>query len=258
MIPKILHFIWLGNLKKPETIQTWFEKHKDWEIIIWTDEMVKNLSLINKNIYDVANKRFNQKSDILRLEILYKYGGVYIDADIINLRNIEPLLEENCNLFLFQEKKNLISNSIIGSIPNNPLIMDIILNIKKNYIYDKAVWKTTGPKVITDYLLENKKIIFPPQNSPLIDTKSLENSIKIYPYYYINLMKDTLQQGIFKLKDFKANKDVKYLKTVSIKKENIFGLQIWMGGKRDNYKRKINIENIILRFEEYLILLNIE
>ncbi|WP_390537354.1 TcdA/TcdB catalytic glycosyltransferase domain-containing protein, partial [Staphylococcus pseudintermedius] len=47
LIPKIVHFIWLGSslpTKADLTIQSWQKYHPDWKIMIWTDREVANLN----------------------------------------------------------------------------------------------------------------------------------------------------------------------------------------------------------------------
>src|SRR5271157_4561121 len=82
-IPKIIHQIWLGgDLPKKyfKLIETFKKFNPDWIHMLWTDENIKDLDLINKEIFD---KQINMgsKSDILRYEILKKYGGIYFDTD---------------------------------------------------------------------------------------------------------------------------------------------------------------------------------
>ena len=137
MIPHILHFIWLGGKPVPNIIKSWINNHKNWEVKIWTEENLK-LSYINNHINDIHKKRYNQKSDIIRLELLYRYGGVYVDTDILSIKNISNLLD-NCDVFFIQEKLDLISNSIIGSTRKNNVILDIIKYININFDKNMAV-----------------------------------------------------------------------------------------------------------------------
>ena len=93
MIPHILQFNWLGGKPVPNIIKSWINNHKNWEVKIWTEENLK-LSYINNHINDIHKKRYNQKSDIIRLELLYRYGGVYVDTDILSIKNIECKIRE--------------------------------------------------------------------------------------------------------------------------------------------------------------------
>jgi mannosyltransferase OCH1-like enzyme len=47
--------------------------------------LILEMNMINKSFYD-NEKTYNGKSDILRYEILYQYGGTYVDADSFLLK----------------------------------------------------------------------------------------------------------------------------------------------------------------------------
>lgn len=106
-IPKIIHFIWIGPKPFPresvENIRTWIAKHPDWTIKFWTDRdrplphkqmqmnRVQDLQFIK--LYDCYKKSDNyaEKSDLLRYEILYQEGGIYVDHDVKCLKSFESL-----------------------------------------------------------------------------------------------------------------------------------------------------------------------
>ena len=255
LIPKIIHFVWLGPHKLPESVKTWQKHHIDWKIIVWNEEKISHIHLINKDIYELPNKRYNQKSDIARLEILYRYGGVYIDSDIINIKNIDSLIKDT-NLFFVQEKLGLLSNSIIGSSKKNRTILKIIKHIKEKFDPNIAVWKSTGPKIITDFLIEDRKITIPKSHSKY-DIESRSTSISIYPYYYFNFMSTVIKQCRDRLltdellESIEVNKDLKYIKYNDVNIDSIIGIQLWMGGKNVNYSRVLDISIIRKNIHKY-------
>lgn len=57
---------------------------------LWTDEHVARLPLFNRAEYDKATN-YGAKSDILRYELLYVYGGVYVDCDMQCIGSFERL-----------------------------------------------------------------------------------------------------------------------------------------------------------------------
>jgi len=67
------------------TGQTWLDQNPGWEMILWTDDNM--IGLKNQAIYDAAPQIVDSRlvgrmrSNIARLEILHKYGGVYIDCE---------------------------------------------------------------------------------------------------------------------------------------------------------------------------------
>ena len=74
-IPKIIHHIWLGSplpKKYYEFMKSWKAKHPEWEFILWNDEKLNNLEMLNKKLF-LKLKNYGAKSDVARLEILYKF-----------------------------------------------------------------------------------------------------------------------------------------------------------------------------------------
>ena len=80
MIPKIIHQIWLGDQsQRPiNLMKTWEDMNPGWVYKLWTDDNLPKL--ICQEQFDKM-KGLHGKADILRYELLYKYGGFYIDAD---------------------------------------------------------------------------------------------------------------------------------------------------------------------------------
>ena len=87
MIPKIIHLIWLGG-KKPEKFNITLQKIKqinnDYEIKEWNDDNI-DFELIQKDFFN-KTENLGSKSDILRFELLNKYGGIYMDYDFIQIK----------------------------------------------------------------------------------------------------------------------------------------------------------------------------
>ena len=122
-IPKIVHFCWFGGKPKSPLVEScitsWAKHLPGFSIKEW-----------NESNYDVYAHPFTARmykekkwafvSDYARLEILSKYGGVYLDTDMEILKDISPLLETS--LLLGEEKTGTISAGMIGAIPNHPYI----------------------------------------------------------------------------------------------------------------------------------------
>lgn len=97
-IPKVLHFIWVGPKNFPnesvENVKSWMAKNPDWTIKFWTDrkrplphpamqlQLVQNLKFLKLEECYRLSDNYAEKSDLLRYEILFQEGGVYVDHDI--------------------------------------------------------------------------------------------------------------------------------------------------------------------------------
>jgi mannosyltransferase OCH1-like enzyme len=170
-IPKIIHQIWVGKKQIPEKykpfMQTIKNLHPDWEYKLWTDEDVENFPWFNKAAFNKATNPA-MKSDIWRIEILYRYGGVYLDSDMECIRALDPIHERLRSYCGYDSNgKSVIANSVLASEPNNLLYKKIILSIRKNLIKTKHISKIspeeivskTGPHLITKVINENKNLL---------------------------------------------------------------------------------------------------
>ena len=86
-IPKKIHQIWIGPKQPPIVwIDTWRKQyraqHPGWEYKLWTDAEVAELPMRMKDLYD-KEAMYQCKADLLRLEVLWREGGIYIDADMV-------------------------------------------------------------------------------------------------------------------------------------------------------------------------------
>jgi mannosyltransferase OCH1-like enzyme len=120
-IPKQFHQIWIGPNPPPPTAaafrQSWLDRHPGWQMHVWTDEN-EPTGLCNEDIYRQTTV-LAQKADILRYEILSRFGGVYIDIDFECLRNIEPLLS-GVSYFFGEELPGRPAIGILGSVAGHP------------------------------------------------------------------------------------------------------------------------------------------
>ena len=169
MIPKIIHQIWLGDQSKrpSEIMKTWQDKHPDWEYILWTEENLPEIK--NKKQFDEMEELAG-KADILRYELLYNQGGIYIDADTVCVNPIDSHMLENDSFSHWENEyfiPGLIHNGHIGSCVKNELMSKMVEHIgnqDKIYYGPLNAWKVTGPVLITNmvkHLRYTKLRIYP-------------------------------------------------------------------------------------------------
>ena len=65
--------------------------NNDYEIIEWSDNNI-NFELKNKFLYENTTN-LGGKSDILRFEVLSKFGGIYMDYDFLQIKKFDDLLD---------------------------------------------------------------------------------------------------------------------------------------------------------------------
>ena len=162
MIPRILHQIWVGPNPLPEEFQdyreSWRRHHPNWEMRLWTDENLPT-DLVREEAYERLRKPA-ERADIIRLEVLLRFGGLYVDMDMECLRSIEPLLDgvEFCTAAV---KPGRISNTVIGATPGHALLEQAVAEVKPvtEYGLDKSA---TGPFFLNNLVRRYPEVtIFP-------------------------------------------------------------------------------------------------
>jgi len=156
-IPKIIHQIWIGPKPAPiKLMNTWKEKHPDFEYIFWNEKEFENRKMkfeCQKQIDDI--EEINGKADIMRWEILYKYGGVFLDADSICIESFdEEIMNKPCFAGWEQEevRAGLIATGTMGFPVKHPLVKGAIHWIKNNPVTQKEgfmAWQSVGPGLLT-------------------------------------------------------------------------------------------------------------
>jgi len=160
-IPRIIHQIWIGPNPAPHRLmKTWKDKHPGFEYILWDEDEIRrrNLKLRCQAEFDMINEIVG-KVDILRLEILYKYGGVYIDADSICINPLDGFFFEE-NAFATYENENirngLVATGTMGFCPKHPICNDMLCWIasapSKEMINKFKAWYSVGPACLTRFL----------------------------------------------------------------------------------------------------------
>lgn len=141
-IPLILHQIWIGS-EMPKLYQKyrkkWRKQHSHWKYICWTEKTIKKHfpnGFYNQKMFDYAQKikNYGRMSDVIRYEILFKYGGLYVDTDVRNFENFN-FLHYNYDFYAGFEPFTFftfVGNAIIGSTANNYLLNRIMQEINKN------------------------------------------------------------------------------------------------------------------------------
>lgn len=183
MIPKKLHYIWLGKNSKPNLmdicINSWREKLPDYEIIEWNEDNLNFYEEIEKNRFlkeCYKRKLWAFLSDYFRMKVLYENGGIYLDTDMQIIKTLDSFLDNS--FFIGLESKNIISAGIIGAEANHKLIGEILK------FYDKRIWNEpiyTSPDIITKVLKESYSFNF---CDGIVEIS--ESNIKLYPpeYFY--------------------------------------------------------------------------
>jgi hypothetical protein len=155
-IPKIIHYIWVGPKPFPresvEHVRSWIARHPDWTFKFWTDRdrplphpkmekaMIQDLKFLQLADCYKKSDNYGEKSDLLRYEILYQEGGIYVDHDIKCFKSFDPLnLTYDLYCGMEMPYKTSLStcvlptNNMLASRPGHPIIKRCMEWLSENW-----------------------------------------------------------------------------------------------------------------------------
>lgn len=163
MIPKIIHQIWIGEKSPPYDLMDTWKNISNFEYCLWTEKELDKLQMISRDKYNYfyKNKKFYGCADIARIEILYQYGGLYIDADTKRLKDL-PDIWFNYDFFAVRTHDNAqhwnyrVANGIIGTLPRGNIISSYRTRVNQSRKIEPC-WKTIGGTCLTDIITSQEE-----------------------------------------------------------------------------------------------------
>ncbi len=181
MIPKIIHYCWLGDGQYSDLVnqcmESWKQKLPEYEFILW-----------DKNKFDVTSftwvnqayqaKKFAFAADYIRFYALYNYGGIYLDSDVQVVKSFNPLLHNKS--FIGFESTGDFEAAIIGAEKETPWMLKML-----HYYEGRTFLKPNGqfdqrplPLIIKDVLDKETDVE--------ASEKNTSYGLKIFPSVYFS------------------------------------------------------------------------
>lgn len=165
MIPKIIHYCWLGDAalskKEEKCIASWKKYCPDYEIKLWNEDNVP----ISK--YPYMKEAYEEKAwafvpDMIRLMVVSNWGGVYLDTDVEVVRSLDPLLTEKAYFGIERDKGVAADVPYIslglgfGAEKGNPVVKKLLRYYETHHFRnpDGTVNKLASPGIQTRDFIE--------------------------------------------------------------------------------------------------------
>lgn len=178
MIPKKIHYVWVGGKDKPKDIQkcmdTWKKHLSEYEIIEWNEtNFDMNAHPFIAEAY--AKKKWAYVSDYIRAYVVYEVGGIYLDTDVIVLDDLTQFLKNRA--FVGFENPSYPFTAVFGAEPKHPLVKDILDYYDQvSFEFDKNnEMKNVNTKIVSDILINKYKCKVNNKEQLLLE------GIKVYP-----------------------------------------------------------------------------
>lgn len=159
MIPKIIHYVWVGS-PFPDGYQgyldSWKAANPDWQFIYWNEDNIDFSVPMIKDLYD--HRKYNKVSDLVRHMAIAEMGGIYLDTDFQVFQPLDRLLQYPC-FYGFQHEfheSDWIAPGAFGAEPGHWFVLKVLermLHTRNSFLFfDRPT--ALGPKLITTMLLE--------------------------------------------------------------------------------------------------------
>lgn len=143
-IPKIIHQIWIGNTLPPiiKLYTSTFKNIPGYYYKLWGNDDLNshNFPLTWKYISKLLKSEkiiWAKIADLMRLEILYHFGGVYVDTTMEYIKNLDKVINNTSKFIMSNESdcglqcrgnrgKLFISNSFIASVPEYKVLKRLL------------------------------------------------------------------------------------------------------------------------------------
>jgi mannosyltransferase OCH1-like enzyme len=133
-IPNNMIHIWIGEKPAPvKWMNTWKELHKNWNYWVFDNTKLETEFFQTGDVipYLVSKKNYVGAADVIRYELLYKYGGFIPPADSICHFNVDELFENETDEIAYIVYENEIIRPdmfcpVYASTPNHPFLKTLL------------------------------------------------------------------------------------------------------------------------------------
>jgi mannosyltransferase OCH1-like enzyme len=165
MIPKHFHRIWVGPRAMPSSSYDFWngirELHPDWKLTTWTDP-VRPSDFELGRLFDSCQHPA-QLADLMRIEILWRHGGVYVDIDCEVIKPFDPLL---CHSLFIGEYKGELQNAVLGSVPQHKGLRAVMNSLLEYDVLPIGpINESTGPVLLTRILASRDDVTVLPKET---------------------------------------------------------------------------------------------
>jgi inositol phosphorylceramide mannosyltransferase catalytic subunit len=169
-VPKIIHQLWIGEKPIPiNALNSVKNMNYDFEYMFWCERTISEKLDIPANYQRKidGHEEIWGKADLYRWFILEKYGGVFVDADMVSIEPLDDFLLSK-GFFSWENetaRKNLCATSLQGYPPNHIIPQRAMKWILENNIISQETgipsWQLVGPGLLSRiyHTLPNKDIV---------------------------------------------------------------------------------------------------
>lgn len=130
MIPKVIHYCWFGGTPLPplakKCIDSWKRYCPNYEIVEWNEgnyDIEGSCEFVRK-AYECRKWAF--VSDYARLDIVWRYGGVYLDIDVELIKPLDSIVDCGMGFFGCEQEGSVNSGVGFACEKGHPILKEMM------------------------------------------------------------------------------------------------------------------------------------
>lgn len=154
MIPKVIHYCWFGdgamNPLHQRCMESWKEFCPEYEIKLWNES---NSDIDNAYCREaIRQRKWAFVSDWVRIDKLYRHGGIYLDTDIELIRSLDEIAAMD-KFVVAREAINVVGSAFLASTAGSP-VLQTAREMMLEYLPAKRLF-TSSPVIVTHAIERN-------------------------------------------------------------------------------------------------------
>ena len=131
-VPKTIWFVWFQGMERaPEVVrrchETWLRQNAGWDVVTLDETSLGEFASLDYANGALAKQSPNHRANVLRMELLARHGGVWVDATCFCVRPLDEWLpaQMSSGFFAFARpaRSRLLANWFLAARPDNLLVV---------------------------------------------------------------------------------------------------------------------------------------
>ena len=181
LIPKTIHYIWFGHEEKSDLIKRCIhssaKKMDGWEIKEWTEDNY-NIGACDYCEEAYQKRKYAFASDYARFDILYRYGGVYLDTDVELIKRIPESFLKDEGFTGIEGNYKIAPGLVFACKPGNSIVREIM------DMYENDHFILSDGSMNTKTVVNRVTEIFSRHGFQMNGKKQIVEGFHIYPVEY--------------------------------------------------------------------------
>ena len=155
-IPRLIHAVWYGSALPAEVskrIESWQQLNPDFHLKLWREpDTPSHLRYVARAL---KLQNWANASNLMRLWVLCREGGVYLDTDVDLVQPLDSLLSDDCFLGFESgpmDEQLVVNNAVLGCTPHHPFVEECLSTLLTEFDGNEPA-NLSSPALTTRVLL---------------------------------------------------------------------------------------------------------